>query len=181
MVFGDGIDNMDDVKNIEKTDRKTDKKTGLRVDMEREVRGFLKPSESKQRQKSDNKLIYIPVDRVWTRKWAKTRNLTFEELLIELRENFNSPYIVKLKWLEEPKRSKQAYYTIYKATLDISGDYFILERINEDERDDEKPKLVVPQFELERLIQLNVVEVYRRRKTVKEYREEKELYEITTW
>lgn len=142
---------------------------------------FKPPREAKKYERINNTVLYVPVDRIHARKWAKIRNVTFEQLLLELKDNFNAPYVVKIKWMDEPKKFKWGYYTIYTATLDISGDYFIMERANDDEITQDKPKLVMPQYEVARLIQLGVLEVYRRRKTNKEYREEKELHEITTW
>lgn len=144
-------------------------------------KGFQEPFYAVKYNREDKKLIYVPVDRIWTRKCAKVRNLTLEELLMELKETFNSPYIVKVRWLDEPRIHKFAPYTIFIATLDISGDYFILERADENEPHHEKPKLVIPQFEMARLVNLEVIEIYRKRKTTKEYREERELHEITTW
>lgn len=137
-----------------------------------------KPLGKRKKIVYKDRIQYVPVDIVWSRKWAKTRwEATVEDLLLEVRDNISFAYIVKIKWLNEPKKGKYKPYTIYNAELDVSGDYFILSRSKSGEGSTTKPKLVIPQYELARLLQLQVIEVYVKRKTTRDYKIEKGEYE----
>lgn len=107
--------------------------------------------------------VYYPVPEVWGQVWALNRgDKTLNEWMEELRDRPNLSYIVKLRWNGEPRRHFRDRYTIFAAELDISGNYFILSRINNKEKSADKPKLVFPHWEVQMFINNGDMEVYEK-------------------